>query len=364
MDLTTILIIVLIIVIVYLIYTTQIRNKNSNSDSHEIQNQISQISNQLDQKLQETNRIIFDQLNVSNQQLQNQNTSGSELLRKINENNNKILQEVTEKLVQVEDTNKQVVGFAEQLQGLQNIFKNPKQRGIIGEYFLEQILANVLPETVYEIQYKYKNGEICDAIIYVKDKIVPIDAKFSIDSYTRIYDAIDPDKKSRYEKEFVNDVKKRIDETSKYVSIENNTIDIAFMFVPSDAIYNEIISISSNTSIPFNMVTYAYSKKVVLVSPTSFFAYLQTVLLALNTIKIEGRVDEIIQYLNDSTRYLKEFEENINKLGKNIGTVVNAFNKTATTGNKLSKRLAKATNAKKNIIAIEKIDEESTIEDE
>lgn len=364
MDLSIVIIIFLILILIYLVYSTQ--NKNKYSDSSEIQNQITQISNQIDQKLFETNKILFDQLNQSNSQLQNQGSSSNELLRKINENNNKILQEVTEKLIKVEDTNKQVVGFAEQLQNIQNIFKNPKQRGIIGEYFLEAILSNVLPETVFEIQYKYKNGEIVDAVIFVKDKIVPIDAKFSTDSYSRIYDSTDQISRSKYEKDFVNDVKKRIDETSKYVSDEENTIDIAFMFVPSDAIYNEIISSSNDKTIPFNLITYAYTKKVVIVSPTSFFAYLQTVLLALNTIKIEGRVDEIIQYLNESTKYLKDFEESVNKLGKNIGTVVNAFNKTASTSSKLSKRLSKATNNKNNILNIEKVkeldDEEESLE--
>lgn len=358
MDLTTILVIILIIAVLYLIFTIQ--NKNKVNDNSDIQNQINQIANQLDQKLHETNRIIFDQMSASNQQLQNQNASGNELLRKINENNNRILQEVTEKLVKVEDTNQQVVGFAEQLQGLQNIFKNPKQRGIIGEFFLESILSNVLPESVYQVQYKYGNGTICDAIIFIRDKIVPIDAKFSTDSYVRIYESLDNVSKSKFQKDFVADVKKRIDETSKYVSDEENTIDIAFMFIPSDMVYNEIISISNDNSVPFNLVNYAYSKKVVMVSPTSFFAYLQTVLLALNTIKIEGRVDEIIQYLNDSTRYLAEFEDSVNKLGKNIGTVVNAFNKTATMSSKLSKRLAKATNNKKNIIAVEKIDQDTS----
>jgi DNA recombination protein RmuC len=354
--------VIFLIILVVIVLINSRKSTDSNSSEREaiLINQLNHLSTELNQKLGQTNDIINRQLNSSSAQLQNQNTSNNQLLQQINENNSKILRELTEKMMKVEDTNKQVVNFAEQLQSIQNIFKNPKQRGIIGEYFLETILDNVLPQGVYKIQYKYKNDTIVDAIILVRDKIIPIDAKFSTDSYNRIITAVTPDEKSRAEKEFVNDVKRRIDETSKYVSNEENTIDIAFMFVPSDAIYNEIIAISESKSIPVNIVTYAYSKKVVLVSPTSFFAYLQTVLLALNTIQMEGRVDEVIQYLNESTNYLREFEDSVNKLGKNLGTTVNAFNNVSVKSTKLSKRLSKVTGNKKNLIDIAKVEKIGT----
>ncbi len=355
MDLSAALIITfLIIIILLLIYLGFKKNKSPN-DNLEIK--MSELTNSLDRKLYETNRILFDQLNTSNLNLQNQNTSSNELLRKINENNNKILQEVSEKLIKVEDTNKQVIGFTEQLQSLQNIFNNPKQRGILGEYFLETILSNVLPETVYELQYKFNDGTIVDAIINVKDKIIPIDAKFSLDSFNRLVDNTNPEKKSELEKAFLMDVRKRVDETSVYVKTGESTIDIAFMFIPSDAIYHEIIAISNDPGIPTNVISYAYQKKVVLVSPTSFFAYLQTVLLALNTIKIEGDIEEIIIYLNESNNYLSKFEENMNKVGKNIQTLTNSFNIASTTATQLTKRISKVTNNKQNLINIDKIDD-------
>lgn len=352
-----ILIILIIILIVGLsfIFLRLSISSNKITGSEVLLTQIENLSDILDKKLSETNEIIRSQLNTSVEQIQKQSSSYSSLIQKINENNTKILQQLTEKLVKVEDTNNQIVNFAKQLQNIQNIFKNPKQRGIIGEYFLETILSNVLPESVYQIQYKYKNGLVVDAVIFIKDKIVPIDAKFSTDGYTRMYETGDFSERSKYEKEFIKDVKKRIDETSKYIDDQEKTIDIAFMFIPSDAVYNEIISISNSKTSQVNLISYSYSKKVVLVSPTSFFAYLQTVLLALNTIKIEGQIQQILQYLNDSTKYLKEFEENIYKLGKNIDLVIKAYNNTAISSMKLSRRIAKATNNKQNIIFVKKL---------
>jgi DNA recombination protein RmuC len=351
MDFVSIL---LIIVIILLLITIYFLFSRKNSADPLLREELRQVTSVLDAKLHETNRIIFDQLNVSNQNLQNQNTSSNELLRKINENNNRILQEVTEKLVKVEDTNKQIVGFTEQLHSLQKIFTNPKQRGLVGEFFLETILSNVLPETVYTLQYRFTNGEVVDAIITVRDKIIPIDAKFSLDSYNRIIHST-PENLSAHNKDFLNDVKKRIDETSKYVRSNEGTLDIAFMFVPSDSIYNAIIELSNDPSIPTNLITYAYSKKVVLVSPTSFFAYLQTVLLALNTIKLEGEMDNIIKYLNETGIYLKKFEENMNRLGKNLSTLINTYNKTSTSANTLSKKIGKVTNNKENLLGLQKI---------
>lgn len=357
MDFSAFLILIILLLVIILAYFI-FKRSNGNNQSADIKEELRQITNSLDAKLHETNRIIFDQLNASNSQLQNQGSSSNELLRKINENNAKILQEVTEKLVKVEDTNKQVVGFAQQLQSLENIFRSPKQRGILGEYFLETILSNVLPETVYQMQYKFNDGTIVDAIVNVKDKIIPIDAKFSLDSFNRLIDNQDLSRESELQKSFLNDVKKRIEETSKYVKTNENTIDIAFMFVPSDAIYTEIIELSNDPSVPINLISYAYAKKVVLVSPTSFFAYLQTVLLALNTLKIEGQIEDIIKYLNESSTYLNKFEDAMNKLGKNIQTLTNSFNRASVTAVQMTKRISKVTSNKETILNIEKVESE------
>jgi len=319
-----------------------------------LQNQLNSLGNSVDYKLGEVNKTIQEQLQLSNQRLQTQNTSNNELLHKINEYNAKILQEVSEKLVKVEDTNRQVVNFAEQLQSLENILRNPKQRGILGEYFLETMLSNVLPAAVFQMQYGFRDGVIVDAVIFSKDKVIPIDAKFSLEAYTKLAECKHKELVPAFEKQFIQDVKKRIDEVNKYVKPEENTIDIAFMFVPADGVYQEIIRLGC-TGEAGDIISYAYSKKVVIVSPTSFFAYLQTVIQAINTIQIEERVQEIVTYLNQSSRYLREFEENMNKLGKHITTMTSAFNRASNDAKKLSGRIVKITNNEKNLLSLERI---------
>jgi DNA recombination protein RmuC len=361
-SLILILILILIIigfgVFLYLIYQklTKVTSGTSDGSAVLLQNQINTLVHNLDYKLSETNKIIQDQLNLSNDRLHTQNSSNNELLRKINENNNKILQEVSEKLVKVEDTNRQVVNFAEQLQSLENILKSPKQRGILGEYFLETILANVLSISAFKMQYAFNDGVIVDAVIFARDRIVPIDAKFSLEGFNRLHEIKESSVRKKMEREFLNDVKKRIDETSKYVKPEENTIDLAFMFVPADGVYQEIIQLGCGTDHPIDIISYAYSKKVVIVSPTSFFAYLQTVLQALNTIKIEEKVGEIIKNLQESTRYIKQFSENMDKLGKNIGTVVNTYNRANDDARKLSKRIKNITENDEDLIKLPKIE--------
>jgi len=149
----------------------------------------------------------------------------------------RLIENITEKLTKLDETNKQVVNFSSQLQNLQDILKNPKQRGVLGEYFLEETLKNVLPPNSYQMQYPFKDGSIVDAVVFVKDKIIPIDSKFSLENYERILNAKDSEIREQLEKQFKQDLKMRIDETSKYVKPEEKTMDFAFMFIPSEAIY-------------------------------------------------------------------------------------------------------------------------------
>jgi len=144
------------------------------------------------------------------------------------------------------------MGFAQQLQSLENILKNPKQRGILGEYYLETILKNVLPPRLYQMQYKFKNGEIVDAVVFVKDKIIPIDSKFSLENYNKMAAETNPARKEELEKIFKIDLKNRIDETAKYIRPDEKTMDFALMFIPSEGIYydlliNEVGSLKANT---------------------------------------------------------------------------------------------------------------------
>jgi len=259
----------------------------------------------------------------------------------------KIIRDVTERLTKLDETNKQVVSFSEQLRSLQDILKNPKQRGILGEYYLETLLKNVMPPGSYQMQYAFANGEIVDAVVFVKDKIIPIDSKFSLENYNRIVETNDKMEKERLEKLFVNDLKNRITETSKYIQPDQNTMEFAFMFIPHEAIYydlliNKIGAIANEDT--ENLIQRAASKyKVIIVSPTSFLAYLQTVLQGLKAMQIEESAKDIIKRVGELGKHLSSYEEYMTKLGNSLGTTVNHYNTAHKELNKVDKDIMRIT---------------------
>ena len=258
----------------------------------------------------------------------------------------KIIQEVTEKLTRLDETNRRVVGFTEQLEELQDILKNPKQRGILGEYYLEALLKNILPAGGYQMQYGFPDGTIVDAAVFVKDKVIPIDSKFSLDNYNRLAGEKDPIRKADYEKQFVNDLKLRISETSKYIQPENGTMEFAFMFIPHEAIYYDLLvnNVGSTDENAENLIQRAASKyKVIIVSPTSFLAYLQTVLQGLRALQIEETAKDIVKRVGELGKHLKSFEEYHSKLGNALGTAINHYNNSGKEFKKLDKDVMRIT---------------------
>ena len=231
----------------------------------------------LDKKLAETHHATQEQYRVTQAQI----GQTIKTVQNISSQSAKLISQVTEKLTKLDETNKQVINFSAQLQNLQDILKNPKQRGVLGEYYLEETLKNVLPPNAYQMQYAFRDGTIVDAVVFVKDKIIPIDSKFSLENYERILNCSDETERARLEKLFKQDLKTRIDETAKYVKPAENTMDFAFMFIPSEAIYydlliNKVGAVQISTR---DLIEYAFrDRHVIIVSPTSFLAYLQTVL--------------------------------------------------------------------------------------
>lgn len=260
----------------------------------------------------------------------------------------KIIEEVTKKLTKLDDTNTQVVGFAEQMKSLENILKNPKQRGILGEYLLESLLGNVLAPQQYKIQYKFKNGDIVDAVIFFQEKIIPIDAKFSLEKYNELMQENDKSRREKLEKEFKGDLKNRIDETSKYIKPNENTTDFAFMFIPAEGIYYNLLvynvgTVEVNTQ---DLIEYAFKKHVIIVSPTSFFAYLETVLQGLKALKMEESVHEIVKKVGELGRHLQSYQSFMIKLGNNLGTTVSMYNQASSEFKKIDKDVYKVTDGK------------------
>lgn len=298
-----------------------------------LQNQMNDLARRLDRGLGQSTEIIQKQFGESA----------------------RIIREVTERLTKLDETNRQVVGFADQLKNLQDILRNPKQRGVLGEYYLETVLKNVLPPGSYQMQYGLgvdeKTGKdlIVDAVVFIKDKIIPIDSKFSLENYERILATNDAAEHERLEKLFKQDLKTRIDETSKYIKPAENTMDFAFMFIPSEAIYydlliNKVGSVQISTQ---DLIEYAFKEKhVIIVSPTSFLAYLQTVLQGLRALQIEESAKEIYKNMEVLQKHLLNYESFSEKLGGQLNAVVNTYNTSRKEFQKIDKDLYKITGEK------------------
>lgn len=258
----------------------------------------------------------------------------------------KMIKEVTAGLTKLDETNRQVVSFADQLQNLQDILKNPKHRGILGEYYLETLLRNVLAPTQYKMQYPFANGEIVDAVVFVRDKVIPIDSKFSLENYNKLVEERNPVEKEKLEKAFVSDLKMRIQETAKYVRPAEGTMEFAFMFIPHEAIYYDLLinKIGAVTEETDNLIQRAANKyKVIIVSPTSFLAYLQTVLQGLKALQIEETAKDIIKRVDDLGNHLKKYEEYHSKLGSSLSTVINHYNNSGKELKKVDKDILRIT---------------------
>jgi DNA recombination protein RmuC len=316
----------------------------------------------VDNKLTEAYKTTQDQFGKTAGLMQGVTGQANKMMMEMHAQSQKVITEVSEKLAKLDETNKQVVNFSGQLQNLQDILKNPKQRGILGEYFLEETLKNVLPPGAFEMQYKMgkdKNGVadlIVDAVVFVKEKIIPIDAKFSLENYQRILDATDMVERENLEKVFRQDLKNRIDETSKYIKPELGTMDFAFMFIPSEAIYydlliNKVGAVKINTR---DLIEYAFrDRKVIIVSPTSFLAYLQTVLQGLKAMKIEETAKEIQANVEKLGRHLNSYDEYFQKLGNSLSTTVNHYNSAYKEFKKVDKDVIRITGEESKIEILE-----------
>ena len=251
-------------------------------------------------------------------------------LQRQSSESNKIITEITRNLTELKNSNKRVVDVADELKTLQNVLQNPKQRGGLGEYYLDTVLGNVLPPHVYQTQYKFKDGEIVDAIIKLdKDRILPIDSKFSLENYNRLIEEKDKTQRDILTKTFKADLKNRIDETSKYIRPNENTLDYAFMFIPSEAIYYDLLvnNVGATGTNARDLIEYAFiDKKVIIVSPTTLLAYLQTVLQGLKSLQIEQQAKDIQKRVGELGKHIAAHETYMQKLGNTLGTTVNHYN--------------------------------------
>ena len=285
---------------------------------------IDDLARTVDNKISETNKMVQE-----GSQLQFRESR--DLIQTISKEMHEQLRNVVEKTSQVGESSQQVFKVADQLRELQDILKNPKQRGVLGEYYLETVLQNVLPPDSFAMQYRLGTDAegkelVPDAVVFVKGKTIPVDSKFSLENYNRWVSATDTVERAQLEKTFLNDIKRRITETAKYIQPSANTTDFAFMFIPHEGIYYDLLSNRVGAG-EENLIQRSAGKyRVIIVSPTSFLAYLQTVLQGLKALEIEERAQDIQKNVEKLSVHLAKYEEFYTKLGNTLSTTVNHYN--------------------------------------
>lgn len=322
MDLTILLLVLLVVGNMVLLYLLFKKGQGGQDGSSMLlmQQQLHELTRAMDSKLSEGTDRMFTGMKAQSEQVER---LMSNITRQVSEQ----LIEVTKGVTETKESTKQVFVIAEQLSNLEKVLKNQKQRGNLGEASLELILSNVLPPGQYLPQYKFKDGEIVDMVVKTGEGLIPIDAKFPLENYIRLTDATDDALIEQYRRDFKSDVKKRIDETSKYIRPEEGTMPFAFMFIPAEGIYYDLLN--SDVGVGVNsrdLIEYAYKQKnVIIVSPTTFLAYLQTVLFGNQRQKIQDAAKDIIKNVTELGKHLKSYEDSHNKLGKSLSTAVGHF---------------------------------------
>lgn len=298
---------------------------------------------ELARTIDKLNESVGSKLERSNAQVQ------TSVQRQLSESA-KLVADVTQRLTKLDETNRRVVDVATELKTLQNVLSNPKQRGVFGEFYLESVLENVLPAKQYQMQYGFKDGVIVDAAVFLdKGKILPIDSKFSLENYNRMINAEDKAQRDAWLAKVKNDLKGRIDETAKYIRPEEGTMDFAFMFIPSESLYYDLLinNVGAGGS-SRDLIEYAFrDKRVIIVSPTSFLAYLQTVLQGLRSLQIEEQARDIQVRVGLLGTHIKKFDELLTKMGKSLSATVNHYNNSYKELSKIDKDVVKISSGDK-----------------
>ena len=246
--------------------------------------------------VEKTSDTMEKKLKEQNEAMQNQ----AKVLWERLDNASKVIGGVQKQLGSIEE-------FGKDMKDLSTVLKSPKLRGGLGEQFLYDILSDTLPKDFYATQYKFKNGALCDAVIFSANGIIPIDSKFSMENYKAMSDADNDKDRESYRKEFTKDVMKRIDEiASKYILPDEGTTEQAVMYVPSESIYYELITNNQK------VVEYSNQKKVVLSSPNTITFLLKTILIAYKQTQLNKSAAEILRSLDgllvEGTKFNEELE--------------------------------------------------------
>ncbi len=319
------------LVILILLYLKNQQPKDE-SGSKLLQQNLNHLSDNVG-KLQESLRQQIDTKLDKNQASMTQQLAAS----------SKLVQDVTSRLTKLDETNRRVVDVADELKQLQNVLQNPKQRGVLGEFYLEQILQNLLPPSSYSLQHKISDGFVVDAAIHLDGKILPIDSKFSLENYNRLVEAKDGER-AVFEKAFKEDLKKRIDETAKYIQPKKNTLEQALMFIPSEAIYYDLLAnkVGASGVSGRDLMQYAaVEKRVVIVGPSTLSAMMQVIVQGLKSLEIQKDTEVIRKNIEQLQKHLLAYNTYFGKVGNSLSATVGHYNSASKELGKIDKDIVK-----------------------
>jgi len=242
------------------------------------------------------------------------------------DNTTKLMGDVRQQLGQLKESSQRMIEMGQNISTLQDILQPPKLRGGLGELFLAELLGQILPPAHFRLQYAFKGGETVDAVVFLHSGMVPIDAKFPLENFKRILATPNEEARGAAKKAFIKDVKGHIDAiASKYIRTDENTFDFALMYIPAENVYYETVIKDSEFGDEMAIFTYALKKRVIPVSPNSFYAYLQTIILGLKGMKVEERSRDILDNLSRLQKEFDNFAEAFRLVGQHLENSTKKF---------------------------------------
>lgn len=325
---TIILILLALAVLILLWLVAQSQKKSVDPAATLLQQEVQCLRGQLSEAMAKNQDTVNQQLGLITNQVNTQLGQVTQQLQKSTgdlnarlDNAARVVSEVSKSLGGLNEATKKVFDVGKDIASLQEILRSPKLRGGLGELFLGDLLAQIFPPSYFMLQHRFKSGEAVDAVIKLGSNLVPVDAKFPLENFRRVVETSEEEQKAAKRK-FIADVRKHVDSIAcKYILPDEGTFDFALMYIPAENVYYELIIRDDAVDTDKALLNYAFTKRVIPVSPNSFYAYLQTILLGLKGLHIEEQAQEILKNLARLSGDFDRFRADFDLVGKHLTNV-------------------------------------------
>jgi DNA recombination protein RmuC len=343
---------VLVLLLVLIVIQLRPRDAGLNQQVIDMKNQLLEMKTA---QMQSQNQALGRQTELFQQAQKAMSEQLNAITRTVNENltqtqgnitsqlsqTGSVVNEIQKKLGALEESTKQMKDIGKDISSLQDILRAPKLRGNLGEYLLEDLLRQVLPAGNFTLQYAFPDGAKVDAVITLGERLIPVDAKFPLESFVRLFEAGDEEGRKKHRKEFVKSFKLRVDEIAeRYIRPDCGTYDFALIYIPAENVFYEAVISDGLDGRNYGIFNYAVEKHVIPVSPNSFYAYLMAIAFGLKGLKIEQQTKQILKDLVKVQEGFAQFYGDFCLLGKHLGYAAGKYDETAKKAEKFQDRLA------------------------